>query len=117
MQSPVISGGSGMVNAETEKNQNAGRALNRRGSERSRYNVTSSMAFSAPTPCSPLESAELVRFPLGRVPLSSSADSPWLLKLIELRLPDPEAIWLLVNALRFATRRMMRYGEITCVEP
>lgn len=78
-------------------------------------NGTSSIASSA-RPTSPpgppsFASIEFKGFP-SRVP-SASID-PWLWNRSEPVVP--EIVWL-INALRLATRRTIRYGAMTCVRP
>lgn len=62
---------------------------------------------SVPTPSSPAgsTSVEAVGWSLRKI-VSTPVNLPWLLKRIELRLPVTIASF--VNALRFATRRMIR---------
>jgi hypothetical protein len=78
------------------------------------HNETSSIAVSAPIPSSPgvspPGSTELMGCPLERV-TSAPVDFPRLLKCIEPTFPGTTAS--LVNALRLATRRMMRNGAMT----
>ena len=75
--------------------------------------VRSSEALT-PTPpgVSPSISTELTRLSSGSVSLSSSVAPPLLLKWIEPTFPETTVS--LVNALRSATRRMMRNGAMTC---
>ena len=78
------------------------------------HNETSSIAFSSLVPSSPVAplfaSIESVGPPPDRDP-SQSVDT-WLLKCIDPAVPEIDS---LVNALLLATRRMIRYGVITCV--
>ena len=90
---------------------------NRRGGSRFQrpphHDETSPIAISPPTPCSSDTCPyRPIGFPCRRVSLSLVIDSPWLLKLIELIVPETMAS--LVNAVWFATRRVMRNGAMTC---
>ena len=66
---------------------------------------------SVPTPSSPAACSASVEV-VGWV-VSPLVDLPWLLKRIDLRLP--ETIASFVNALRFATRRMIRKEAMTYI--
>ena len=79
------------------------------------YRGVSSIVFPTQTSLSsgapPFASVELRLFPSEGVS-SPLVDSSWVLNCIEPRFP--ETIASFVNALRLATRRVMRNGAITC---
>ena len=78
-----------------------------------RQSETSLMILSTLTPGAPEVPPSIlvvVGHPLGRVSVVID-DFSWLLKRIESTLPEATAS--LVNALRFATRRIMRSGAMT----